>query len=94
MAAGMQTERSRRAGKFHPRFLRRPIALSVIAVMAAGDQVLPCGFPGARARNDVVERQFARGQRLVAILARVPVAHENVLARESTRLMWDAPVFQ
>src|SRR3546814_7169885 len=39
---------------------------------------LPCGAPAARARHDMVEGQFVRGQAFAAILAGETVAQKNV----------------
>jgi len=94
MAAGVQAERPRRTCQAHPRFVRRAASLPVIARMAAGDQILPRRFTGARARDHMVERQLIRAERLVAILAGITVAHQNVLARERARLHGNAAVFE
>ena len=80
VTAGVQTEWARCACQFHPRLVRRPAALAIVARMAAGNQVFPSRFARPRARDHVVERQFARGHGTVAILAGVAVAHQNVLS--------------
>src|SRR5882724_2138054 len=92
--AGMQTERARHASQAHVRFLRSPIALAVVAPDAAGDEVLPRTLALARARHYMVERQLARRQGLVAVLAGVTVAQQNVLARQGASLVWNTAVFE
>ena len=94
MAAGVQAEGARRPRQFHTSFVRCPVAFSVVAEMAAGDQVFPRSFPGARARNDMVEGHLARGQSAVAVLAGVAIAHQDVFARQSAGLVRDPAVFE
>src|ERR1019366_1365975 len=74
--AGVQAERPRLPHQFHAGFLGSPAALAVVARVTAGHQVLPRRFTGARTRYYVIERQFSRGQRSMAILAGVAVAHQ------------------
>lgn len=81
MTASVKTEWAWRARQFHAGFLRSSIAFAIVTGMAAGDQIFPGSFAGAGAGNDVIERHLARGQCSVAILAGVPVAHQDVLAR-------------
>ncbi len=94
MPAGVQAERPRLPRQLHARFFRRAAPFAVVARMAAGHQVLPGGFARARARHYMVQRQLRRRQRPQTILARVAVAHQNVLAREGARLVRDAAVFE
>jgi len=42
----------------------------------------------------MVEGQVARGQHFGAILAGIAVPQQNVLARQSPRLVGDAPIFE
>src|ERR1022692_1470016 len=63
MPAGVQTERPRLPRQLHPRFLRRAVALPVVARIAARHQILPIGFARARPRHHVVQRQLRRRQR-------------------------------
>src|SRR5215471_1241251 len=58
MPARMQTERLRQTSQAHPRFFRSPISLSVIAGMAARDQVFPGRLARARTRDHVIEGQL------------------------------------
>ncbi len=94
MPARMQTKRPRSASQFHARLLRSPTTLLVVARMAARDEILPSRFPRARPRDYVVERQFARRHRPVAILAYELVAHQDILPRQRPRLMWNPPVVE
>jgi len=94
MAAGVQTERPRRARQPHARLFRSAVAFAVIAGMAAGDQILPSRFAGARSRHHMIQRQLGGVERLQAILASVTVAHQDVLARQRASLMRNAAVFE
>src|SRR5208283_3206180 len=76
----------------HPGFVRRAATLAAIAVMARAYDVLPRGHPATRARNNVVEVELGARQFLVAILAGVAVAGEDVEARESHVALGDALV--
>src|SRR5208337_5271843 len=67
----------------HPGFVGGAATLAAIAVMARAYDVLPRGHPAARARDNVVEIQLCPWQFLVAVLAGVAVAGEDVEARES-----------
>ena len=94
VAAGVEIEGARFARGPHIGFVRKLVALAAVAGMAAGDQVLPGGQTAAGTRDDVIEREFARGQRGAAVLARVTVAQQDVLARESARLVRNAPILE
>ncbi len=94
MAAGVEAEGAWRTGEFHAGFFGRAVALSVIAGMAAGDEVFPSGLARSGAWDDVVEGHFAGWKAFVAILAGVTVAHQNVFAREGASLMRNTAVFQ
>lgn len=73
-------------------FLGGAVAFAIVAGVAAGDEVFPAGGAAAGAGHDVVEGELAGGEDLLAILARVAIAHEDVLARKGTRLVGNAPV--
>src|SRR5579863_7643629 len=62
--------------------------------MAAGYQVLPRGSSSPRPGYYVVERQLARGQHFPAELTSVAIPQQNVLARESARLVRNAAIFE
>src|SRR5438105_1592866 len=62
--------------------------------MAAGHKIFPGRSTPARTRDDVVESQVARRQHFRTVLTGVPVAQKDVLARERTRLMRNATVFE
>src|ERR1035438_10278826 len=94
VAAGMQAERPRLPQQLHAGLFRSPAALVIVAGVATGHQVLPCGFAGARPRNHMIQGQLAGSHRAVAILASVPVAHQNILARERPRLPRNPAIFQ
>jgi hypothetical protein len=94
MPAGVQTKGPWRPQEFHSRLFRRAAALPVIAGVAASHQILPGGFPGTRTWNHMIEGHLARGQRPMAILARVAITHQDIFARKGARLMRDAPVFK
>src|SRR5689334_12307503 len=94
MTAGVQAERTGLACELHSSLVGSAIALAIVARMTERHKILPGRLTGAGARDDVVQRQFAGGHRAVAILARVPVAHQNIFSRKSARLVRDSPVFQ
>ena len=94
MPAGMQTERARLAGQLESGLFRRAAPFAVIAAMAAGHQIFPRRLAGARTRDHVIERQLPGRQYLQAVLASIPVAHQDILARESAGLVRDTAVFQ
>src|SRR5271157_3206001 len=73
VAAGVQAERPGLAREFHARLFRSAAAFPVVARMAAGHQVLPGGFAGARSRNHVIQGQVAGRHHAVAILAGVTI---------------------
>lgn len=94
VAASVKIERARLAGGLHIGFVRKLIALAAIAGMAAGDEILPRGETATRARDHMVEREFARRQRGAAILAGVAIAQENILARQCSGLVRYPAVFK
>src|ERR1700678_791365 len=95
LAAGMQRKGPRIAHQHHViQLVEHAVALAPVTAVAAGHQVFPRRVASARARNHVVQRQFARRQHHAAILARVAVAQQDVFARQSASLMGDAPVLQ
>jgi hypothetical protein len=59
MAAGVKAERPGGARQAHPGFLRRPASLAIVAMMAAGHQILPSSFALARTRQDRAKRPLA-----------------------------------
>ena len=75
-----------RSGRFgtaevHARFGRRPPALSTVAVHAARDDILPVLPAPEGDRDDMVERQLARGKPRRSMAGMV-VARVDVRARE------------
>lgn len=61
MAAGMEAERAGLAKQFHTCFFRCAASFAIVTTVAAGDQILPGGFTGAGAGNDMIEGHFAGG---------------------------------
>ena len=78
----------------HAGLFRSSGPLPVVAAMAAGDQVFPGRFAGARPRDHMIQSQLAGRQCAMAVLAGVSVAHQNVLARERPGLARNSLVFQ
>src|SRR5215472_7479285 len=74
---------SRTAEQVHAGFLGRASTLAPIAVVARADDVLPRRRSAARPRDHVIEIEVRARQFLMAILAGVAVAGEDVEARES-----------
>ena len=70
-----------RPRKPHPRLVGEPPALSVVAVLARCNQVVPRVRAAAVTRNDVVQGQIVRLR--AAVLARVLVAEEDLAPAES-----------
>src|SRR5437868_11395675 len=73
----------------HPRLFRRSIALAMITTLAACDQIIPRRIASARARVNMIERQFRRRVMLAAILAGRVIAQQNVFSRERAPLKRD-----
>lgn len=94
MTAGMEAEWTWQPEQLHAGLFGRPIPLLVVAAVAARDQILPGCLASARARNDMIQGHFTRGQRFVTVLACIAIAHQNILARERARLVWDAAIFK
>lgn len=65
------------------RFLRKFAALSVIAFVAARDNVFPRRLAAARTRNNVIDVELLTRKFFAAILADESVAHHYVQARKS-----------
>src|SRR5262245_41836933 len=68
----------RLAEQLHVRLFGRAAALLYVALDAAADDVVPARLAVLGARDDVVERQFARVELLPAILTAVAVPREDV----------------
>ena len=91
----MEAEGARLSQELHIcKFVKELVALSAIAVMAAGYKVLPCGCTSTRAWKNMVEGEFAAGEDKAAVLAGTPIAEDDVLARECAALMRDAAVLE
>jgi hypothetical protein len=62
------------------RFFWRSVAFPVVARMTTGDQIFPGGLTVPRSRDDVVERHLTRRHGSKAVLAGVPVTHQDIFA--------------
>lgn len=69
--------------QFHSSLYWRSISLSRIARTARSNKVLPVAQPTPSAWNYVLELEFAAQQLRTAVLARVSIADEDVLPRQS-----------
>ena len=94
MAARMQTEGPWRSQQLHACLFRCPAALPVIAAVAARHQVFPSRLSRSRTGHDVVKRHLPGRHGAMAILARIAIAHEDILARKCPRLVRNTAVFQ
>ena len=81
VATGVKIKGTRFPRGPHVGFVRKLVAFAAVARMAAGDEVFPSGEAAARARDHVVQREFAGWKRGAAILAGVAVAQQNVFPR-------------
>src|SRR2546425_3279540 len=70
----MQREGPRPPRQPQPRLFRSPVALRVVAQIAARHQVFPRGASASRTGHHVIERKFGVGKHTSAKLACVPVA--------------------
>ena len=70
------------------RFARQSITLARIAGDARANHVFPRGHTSAVTRHDVIQIKVAPVENLTAILARVLVALEHIVARELYLLFW------
>jgi hypothetical protein len=74
--------------QLHAGLLRRAATLATVATQAATDDVFPRGSTAMGARDNVVQAELVSGFHLAAILTRVIVTREQVLAVEPNRLSW------
>jgi len=81
-ARSVDRHTAREAEQLNPCLRRRPVPFANIAVTARSNQVLPRIQSTSRARNHVLQFQFAAHELLAAILADVSVANEDVLPRQ------------
>src|SRR5262249_37351147 len=70
----------------HPRLLRRSITLVVVAPSTAGHKIVPTGVAASRSRMNVIQGQVRRRVLPPAVLTRVVISQEDVLAREALSL--------
>src|SRR5208283_3797926 len=90
----MERERPGTAHQAQTGFLGSAVALAVVALVAAGDEVLPGGVAPAGTRHDVVERELGSGERPAAELARIAIAQKDILAREGAGLLGNVAIGQ
>lgn len=83
----------RAAEQSHSGVFGGAITFSVVARAAASDQIVPSRIASARTRMDMVQRQFLRRKHSPAVLTRVVVAQQDVLARKALSLKRDVYVF-
>jgi hypothetical protein len=81
---------SRLPSQPHPRLFRRAPPLQAIALQASANDVLPGREPAARARDDMIQVQVASRLPDPTVLARVAVAHEDVVPTEPNLATGDA----
>ena len=75
---GVAARLDRLGDEAHGGLVGRAAALADVALEAGADDVLPRGRAALAARGDVVERQFAGGEALAAILTAVAIAGIDV----------------
>ena len=90
----MEREGARLLEQLHLCLNQQMIAFPTIAGVAARDQVFPCRRASTRAWDNVVQCQLTRREHYAAVLARVAVTQQNVLAGERAGLVWNSAVFQ
>src|SRR5437899_1406191 len=67
---------SRRRQQRHSRFIRSAVAFALIAWTASGAEVIRLSSSAARARKNVIQRQFKSTEPVTAVLAAVTIAHQ------------------
>lgn len=80
---------SRIAKQSQSRFFRQQATLLHIATGTAGGEVFPDGLAAARFRQDMIQRDFLRFQRLPAVLAYVAVANQDVALGRGPFFVWN-----
>src|SRR5579863_5331789 len=87
LARSVKRERAGASGKFYTGFLRSAVPFPVVALIAAGHQILPGRPSPARTRDDVVKSQFGGRKHAPAKLAGVAVSKQDILAGQGTSLL-------
>jgi len=80
------TRLDRLPDQVHAGLVGRPAPFSHVAAHARADDVFPTRDPASAPRDDVIERQLARGEAAAAVLALVTVAGKHIAAIESQSL--------
>jgi hypothetical protein len=94
VAAGVQIEGVGLTQKLHCGLKGQLVPFAAVAGMAAGNQILPARRTTARTRYYVIESQVTRGEYFTAVLASIAVAQQNILARQSPRLVRNPAIFE
>src|SRR5258708_33289701 len=79
LPGGMQRKRPGPPGQLQPILFRGPVALPVVAAVAASHQIFPRRAAATRPRHHVVQRQFRTREDPPTELTRIPVAQQNIL---------------
>src|SRR5580704_17973446 len=78
----MQRKGPRPSGQFEPGFFRSPVALAIVAAVAASHQVFPGRTPAARPGHYMIQRQFRTRKSPSTKLASISVAQQNIFTRK------------
>jgi hypothetical protein len=74
LTRSMQRKWARPTRQLETCFFRRSVTFAVVAAVAASYKILPGRTAAARARNNMIERQFRTGKDTPAELASIAVA--------------------
>src|SRR5271163_431407 len=94
LSRGVQRKRPRPSRQLQTRLFWRAVALTVVAAVTAGHQILPRRASATRPGNHVVQRQLGTWEDAPAELAGIAIAQQNVLPRERPALLRNVPVRQ
>src|SRR5256885_7716376 len=94
LTGSVQGERPRTPRQLKSSFFRSAIAFAVVALIAAGHQVLPGRPPASRARHYMVQGQLRAGEHSTAELTRVAVSQQYVFSRKRPALLRNVAVRQ
>jgi hypothetical protein len=92
LPGSVQRKGPRPPRQLESRFFRRAVALTVIAAVAASDQILPGRTTAARPGQHVVESQFRTRKNPPAELARIAISEQDILSRKRTALLRNVAV--
>ena len=77
----MQSKRAGTPRERNPGFLGRAVALAVVALVAAGHQILPGGTSASGSRHNMIQSQLRGRKRAAAELTSIPVAQKYIFPR-------------